>query len=586
MFTITDPAVNAAVASAVIDEYTGVLITLTTTGNAQTLQSPSDVAVIVQFVVVNNDTSTDSVTVNGITLAAGDSQMFCWDGSAWAAVANVYATTTSAGVIELATAEEAVTGTDALRAITPSTLTSRLAAPGTIGGTTPAEGNFTTVNGTTFDTNVAAAGVTLSGTTLAADGTDADIDINITPKGTGEVNISKADIDAGTIDGTVIGGSSAAAGKFTSLEAQTAKVTGGTPGVGKILTSDAVGNASWENAPSGTVPDSGTTANLPLVSDGAHGYSIASRDIRDIANLARVPNQGVAMTSATSGSNGITVADNDNIDFGTGNYTLVWKGSIPDWTPSSAVVLIQKTDGTNGWILQVATSGVLQLVRNAEAAKSSTAAPSITDGTTHEIVCVVTTETASVAGSVVFYVDGVQLGDTVTITAGSPTTVSNSTALYVVGTSSTRSASTTYHAYTFNRALTAAEVLDLYRNGISYADQWGSQTALTSGTLTTGKKYRINTYVSDDDFTNIGAASNASGVEFTATGTTPTHWAHSSSLVEIGATLALEPEGINETNWQDSSTNNLDATYPTTGWSLTRKVPTSGGDFLVMQVFS
>ena len=40
----------------------------------------------------------------------------------------------------------------------------------------------------TFDTNVAAAGVTLSGTTLAADGTDTNIDINITPKGTGAIN--------------------------------------------------------------------------------------------------------------------------------------------------------------------------------------------------------------------------------------------------------------------------------------------------------------------------------------------------------------------------------------------------------------
>ena len=46
-----------------------------------------------------------------------------------------------------------------------------------------------TITGTTLlgsvDTNVAAAGVTLSGTTLAADGTDANIDITITPKGTG-----------------------------------------------------------------------------------------------------------------------------------------------------------------------------------------------------------------------------------------------------------------------------------------------------------------------------------------------------------------------------------------------------------------
>lgn len=57
-----------------------------------------------------------------------------------------------------------------------------------------------------------------------------------------------------------------------------------------------------------------------------------------------------------------------------------------------------------------------------------------------------------------------------------------------------------------------------------------TQTALTSGTLTIGQKYIISSYVSDDDFVNVGAASNATGMEFTATGTTPTHWAHSSEL--------------------------------------------------------
>jgi hypothetical protein len=47
--------------------------------------------------------------------------------------------------------------------------------------------NATTVNATTFDTNVAAAGVTLAGTTLAADGTDSNISLTLTPKGTGIV---------------------------------------------------------------------------------------------------------------------------------------------------------------------------------------------------------------------------------------------------------------------------------------------------------------------------------------------------------------------------------------------------------------
>jgi hypothetical protein len=45
----------------------------------------------------------------------------------------------------------------------------------------------TTVNGTTFDTNIAAAGVTLAGTTLAADGTDTNISLTLTPKGSGVV---------------------------------------------------------------------------------------------------------------------------------------------------------------------------------------------------------------------------------------------------------------------------------------------------------------------------------------------------------------------------------------------------------------
>lgn len=41
---------------------------------------------------------------------------------------------------------------------------------------------------------------------------------------------------------------------------------------------------------------------------------------------------------------------------------------------------------------------------------------------------------------------------------------------------------------------------------------------------------------------------------------------------EIGATLALEPEGIQNNLWYDSSSNALNASYPAAGWSLTRKL--------------
>ena len=64
-----------------------------------------------------------------------------------------------------------------------------LSSPPVIGNTAPNTATFTTANATTFDTNVAAAGVTLSGTTLAADGSDTNIDVIINPKGTGGLGV-------------------------------------------------------------------------------------------------------------------------------------------------------------------------------------------------------------------------------------------------------------------------------------------------------------------------------------------------------------------------------------------------------------
>ena len=112
---------------------------------------------------------------------------------------------------------------------------------GTISGVT-FTGSFsglTLVESTTLATSAAAAGANLNGNTLAADGTDTNIDLNITPKGTGEVNVTNIDVlsgkvpfntitnrayasffDAGTADQT---GSTTAA---TAVKWATAAVTG------------------------------------------------------------------------------------------------------------------------------------------------------------------------------------------------------------------------------------------------------------------------------------------------------------------------------------------------------------------------
>lgn len=94
---------------------------------------------------------------------------------------------------------------------------------GTISGVTHTGSltGLTLVEATTLATGDAAAGCNLNGSTLAADGTDTNIDINITPKGTGSVNLTKVNVDAGAIDGVTIGAASAAAVKGTTVEATT-----------------------------------------------------------------------------------------------------------------------------------------------------------------------------------------------------------------------------------------------------------------------------------------------------------------------------------------------------------------------------
>jgi hypothetical protein len=47
-------------------------------------------------------------------------------------------------------------------------------------------------------------------------------------------------------------------------------------GLGNVFTSDANGAGSWQSPPSGTVPDSGTVAGLPLTSNGSHGWAVGS----------------------------------------------------------------------------------------------------------------------------------------------------------------------------------------------------------------------------------------------------------------------------------------------------------------------
>ena len=361
------------------------------------------------------------------------------------------------------------------------------------------------------------------------------------------------------------------------------------------------------------------------------------------AVLARLPDQAVNMTYAAIGSSGISVADNDNINFGTGNFTLVRRGSLPDWTPSMTVYFFDKLLTTGYQFYLQASTNKIGVYLNGSGGVvlnylSTYTTSNLVDGTSHELKIVIVRETASVAGSVSLYIDDVFI-ETFAIAVGSGGSINSSIALSILGASglTSRYASTCSFAATYNRALTATEVLDLYRNGIAFSDKWGSQTVLNTDTITNHANayYDYNTFTgaSATGFTASGVSENGSYarinpfsnqlpnkkyrlkydltitsgdapflrsdtggsygtliagtgniIEVTTIGTHQTffisHLAGKTanfsmaniSLVETGATLALEPEGIQNDKWYDSSSNALNASYPTTGWSLARKL--------------
>jgi hypothetical protein len=325
----------------------------------------------------------------------------------------------------------------------------------------------------------------------------------------------------------------------------------------------------------------------------------------------------------------------------------VWKGSLPDWTPTIAndIQLTRKWSADVGFFVAInATTpargyGSLRLRLGANDYYTATA-NTFVDGTEHGIAYVVDQTNSTWQP----YLDGVAFGSAIAITPGD---VTNAVALYVSGTDAIRNASVTKHAILFNRALTAAEVLSLDQTGIAEADKWGSQTSIITGndstfagasnwanvdiaafdstgdltitanaagqyctlpvanaTTVAGKKYRLKLDVANlvstwtiKDFTGtqtigtISADGTGQSIEFTASttgGIRIVSVANNSSadidnvyLYPIGATLALEGEGIQRDGWKDSSTNGLNASYPASGYSFLRPIRTDSAEGLL-----
>ena len=149
-----------------------------------------------------------------------------------------------------------------------------------------------------------------------------DGNIAITPNGTGEVDISKVDIDSGTIDGTNIGASTPGTGAFTTLSS-TGNTTLGDASGDTVTFNAAAITLSNATTVTGTFADLGTVTTADINGGSIDGATIgaASPAAGTFTNLT-----ASGTTISITDSNGSGVIDGVNIganSAGTGAFTTL-----------------------------------------------------------------------------------------------------------------------------------------------------------------------------------------------------------------------------------------------------------------------
>jgi hypothetical protein len=198
------------------------------------------------------------------------------------------------------------------------------------------------------------------------------------------------------------------------------------------------------------------------------------------------------MTAAASGSSGITVADDADINFGTGNFSIHWEGALPDYSPATDVAIFFKYQSASNMVfVYVTTAQKLRVYAEAGGVIlfniTSVASIPVADGVSTAITVTCTRETALAAGTVSFYIDGALL-ESQSITAAATVSATNTAVLDICGNSSAgaRYASTSRAVYLYNRALSAAEIVSLRTTGVAAADAAATQTPVYASDFSAG----------------------------------------------------------------------------------------------------
>ncbi len=188
---------------------------------------------------------------------------------------------------------------------------------------TTADINGGSVDGVTIGTNSAVTdlrvdNIKVDGNTISS--TDTNGNIAITPDGTGEVDISKVDIDAGAIDGVTIGTNSA----VTELQVDNINVNGNA-----ITSTDTNGNIALTPNGTGEVDISKVDIDAGAIDGVTIGTNSAVTElqvdnININGNTISSTDTNGNITLAPNGTGEVNLADSDKLTFGAGSDLQIY----------------------------------------------------------------------------------------------------------------------------------------------------------------------------------------------------------------------------------------------------------------------
>ena len=259
----------------------------------------------------------------------------------------------------------------------------------------------------------------------------------------------------------------------------------------------------------------------------------------------------------------IYVPANDLLNPDSSDFMVMWIGKLPVWIPDSGSddlrILHKLKDVVGSTITFLGIkngTGKLYFDGGGEWLES-TAVLNISDDYFHALG--MTFSIGATQTTIKFYVDGYILGDPIVFNNVGPLSADEN--FYIAGWDWATVVQQSAKVYFYNRAPSEEEMLSIYVFGPDPADIDSNKTELGNwNSLVQGKRYRIISYESGDDFTYVGAT-NVSGCEFVALEEWPNTWENNSVLRRIGCILQLEPEGIFMAGWTDSY-KDLTAVYP------------------------